>query len=62
MSVIRTTVAIALAMGLALAVPPLGFIATADAKGHAKPGKPGKCGVLFFYSTKEKKCLNAALK
>ena len=30
----------------------------AEAKAHVTPGKPGKCGVLKFYSKKDKGCVS----
>lgn len=62
MTLIRTIVAAALAAAVAVAVPSFGDSGAAHAKAHAKPGKPGQCGPLYYYSKKERQCLNATFK
>lgn len=34
----------------------------AYAKAHAKKGKPGQCGMNYYYDKKERMCVNATFK
>ena len=45
-----------------LAVTGAGEFGAANAKAHAKKGKPGQCGKFYYYDKKKRLCLNVRLK
>jgi hypothetical protein len=62
MKTFKVLIAVAMVATSAVGFSAVGDFGAAYAKGHTKKGKPGKCGTTFFYSKKERACVNAALK
>ena len=57
MRIVKTVLAAAFLAAATLTVS-VGSISTAEAAGHVTKGKPGKCGMLKFYSKKDKGCVS----
>ena len=60
MRTLKTVLAVAFLAAVSLTATSVGDFGTAEAKAHVTKGKPGKCGVLKYYSKKDKGCLSKA--
>jgi hypothetical protein len=58
MRAIKILLAIAFVSGTSLTVSSIGSFGAAEAKAHVTKGKPGKCGMMKYYSKKDKGCLS----
>ena len=58
MRVVKTALAVAFMAAATLTSTSVGTFSSAEAKAHVTPGKPGRCGVLKYYSKKDKGCLS----
>ena len=58
MRIVKALMAVAFLAGTTLTVSSIGDMGSAEAKAHVTKGSPGKCGVLKYYSKKDKGCLS----
>ena len=58
MRTLKTFLAIAFVATSGLVATSVGPMGAAQAKAHVTPGKPGRCGVLKYYSKKDKGCVS----
>jgi hypothetical protein len=58
MKSIKIVLAATFLAAVGLTASSVGSMGSAEAKAHVTPGKPGKCGMLKYYSKKEKGCLS----
>ena len=58
MRFLKTALALAFMAAASLTASSIGSMGTAEAKAHVTKGSPGKCGVLKYYSKKDKGCLS----
>ena len=58
MRIVKTIMAAAFLAAATLTVSSVGSFGTAEAAGHVTKGKPGKCGMMKFYSKKDKGCIS----
>lgn len=58
MRVVKILVAVAIAATAGLVSTSIGTMGAAEAKAHVTKGSPGKCGVMKYYSKKDKGCVS----
>lgn len=58
MRTLKMVVAVTFLAAASLTATSVGSFGTAEAKSHVTKGKPGKCGVMKFYSKKQRGCVS----
>jgi hypothetical protein len=58
MRALKIALAVAFVAATSLTTMSVGSMGTAEAAGHVTKGKPGKCGMLKYYSKKDKGCVS----
>ena len=58
MRVLKIALAMAFLTSATLVASSVGSLGIVEAKAHVTKGKPGKCGVLKYYSKKDKGCVS----
>ena len=58
MRMIKIIVAVAFAAAATYTAGSVGDMGRAEAKAHVTKGSPGKCGMMKYYSKKDKGCLS----
>jgi hypothetical protein len=58
MRIVKIVMAVAFVAASTLTVSSFGSIGQVEAAGHVTKGKPGKCGMLKYYSKKDKGCVS----
>ena len=58
MRTIKFVMALAFLATTSLTVSSIGTMGSAEAKAHVTKGKPGKCGMMKYYSKKDKGCVS----
>lgn len=54
----KIVLAAALLSAIGLTASSVGSMGSAEAKAHVTKGKPGKCGMMKYYSKKDKGCVS----
>lgn len=58
MRLIKIVMTFAFLATTSLTVTSVGSMSSAEAKAHVTKGKPGKCGMMKYYSKKDKGCVS----
>ncbi len=58
MRTIKFVMALAFLATTSLTATSIGTLGSAEAKAHVTKGKPGKCGMMKYYSKKDKGCVS----